>query len=163
MKKSKASFLLILPLTLLGACSQGAIASSENSKPSSSPSNLPESHPTSSSKESSSILPSTSSVPSSSSMPTSSSSEEVEEIEIKYEGYLKRQNALAAKLVREESVLLPEDIDYKKVTGLRLEAADKLNRIRPVSFGQAARISGVNPADLQVLSVWIAKKRAERK
>ncbi len=85
------------------------------------------------------------------------------EIEIKYEGYLKRQNALAAKLVREESVLLPEDIDYKKVTGLRLEAADKLNRIRPVSFGQAARISGVNPADLQVLSVWIAKNRAERK
>ena len=79
MKKSKASFLLILPLTLLGACSQGAIASSENSKPSSSPSNLPESHPTSSSKGNSSIAHSISSGPSSSSMPTPSSSEEEKE------------------------------------------------------------------------------------
>ncbi len=84
------------------------------------------------------------------------------EIEIKYEGYLKRQNALAAKLVREESLALPENLDYSKVTGLRLEAADKLNKVRPSSFGQAGRISGVNPADLQVLSVWIAKNRAEK-
>ena len=84
------------------------------------------------------------------------------EIEIKYEGYLKRQNALAAKLVREENLTLPKNLDYSKVTGLRLEAADKLNRVRPASFGQAGRISGVNPADLQVLSVWIAKNRAEK-
>ena len=81
------------------------------------------------------------------------------EIEIKYEGYLKRQAALAEKLGREESMELPEEIDYKQIKGLRLEAADKLNRIRPASFGQAARISGVNPADLQVLSVWLAKNR----
>ncbi|MBQ5341275.1 MAG: tRNA uridine-5-carboxymethylaminomethyl(34) synthesis enzyme MnmG, partial [Oscillospiraceae bacterium] len=81
------------------------------------------------------------------------------EIEIKYEGYLKRQSALAEKLGREDSMELPEDIDYKQIRGLRLEAADKLNRIRPSSFGQASRISGVNPADLQVLSVWLAKNR----
>jgi tRNA uridine 5-carboxymethylaminomethyl modification enzyme len=83
------------------------------------------------------------------------------EIEIKYEGYLKRQAALADKLSREDRLELPDDIDYKQITGLRLEAADKLNRIRPSSFGQAARISGVNPADLQVLSVWLAKRRRE--
>ena len=83
------------------------------------------------------------------------------EIEIKYEGYLKRQAALADKLSREDQLELPDDIDYKQITGLRLEAADKLNRIKPSSFGQAARISGVNPADLQVLSVWLAKRRRE--
>lgn len=84
------------------------------------------------------------------------------QIEIKYEGYLKRQAALADKLRREEKMELPEDIDYKQITGLRLEAADKLNKIKPTSFGQAARISGVNPADLQVLSVWLAKRRNRR-
>ena len=85
------------------------------------------------------------------------------EIEIKYEGYLKRQSALADKLHREETVLLPDDIDYRAVTGLRLEAADKLQKIKPRSFGQAARISGVNPADLQVLSVWLAKRKRQQK
>ncbi|MBR3354481.1 MAG: tRNA uridine-5-carboxymethylaminomethyl(34) synthesis enzyme MnmG, partial [Oscillospiraceae bacterium] len=85
------------------------------------------------------------------------------EIEIKYEGYLKRQNSLANKLRKEESLRLPDDIDYKRITGLRLEAADKLNKVKPASFGQAARISGVNPADLQVLSVWIAKHRYEKR
>lgn len=85
------------------------------------------------------------------------------EIEIKYEGYLKRQSSLANKLRKEETMRLPGDIDYKQITGLRLEAADKLNKIKPASFGQAARISGVNPADLQVLSVWIAKHRYERR
>ena len=84
------------------------------------------------------------------------------EIEIKYEGYLKRQSALADKLSREDEMELPEGIDYKSIRGLRLEAADKLDRIRPVSFGQAARISGVNPADLQVLSVWLAKHRKDK-
>ena len=84
------------------------------------------------------------------------------EIEIKYEGYLKRQSALADKLSREDEKELPEGIDYKSIRGLRLEAADKLDRIRPVSFGQAARISGVNPADLQVLSVWLAKHRKDK-
>ena len=85
------------------------------------------------------------------------------EIEIKYEGYLKRQNSLANKLRKEETLQLPEDIDYKQITGLRIEAADKLNKVRPASFGQAARISGVNPADLQVLSVWLAKRRFEKR
>ena len=85
------------------------------------------------------------------------------EIEIKYEGYLKRQSSLANKLRKEETMRLPEDIDYKQITGLRIEAADKLNKVKPASFGQAARISGVNPADLQVLSVWIAKHRYEKR
>ena len=85
------------------------------------------------------------------------------EIEIKYEGYLKRQSALADKLHRDEAMLLPDGIDYKAVTGLRLEAADKLQKIKPRSFGQAARISGVNPADLQVLSVWLAKQKRQPK
>ena len=81
------------------------------------------------------------------------------EIEIKYEGYLKRQTAIADKLHREEDMKLDPDIDYKSIVGLRLEAADKLCKVKPASFGQAARISGVNPADLQVLSIWIAKRR----
>ncbi len=85
------------------------------------------------------------------------------ETEIKYEGYLKRQSAIAGKLRREEDMELSPDIEYKKITGLRLEAADKLDRIKPSSFGQAARISGVNPADLQVLSIWLAKQRREKK
>ena len=59
------------------------------------------------------------------------------EIEIKYEGYLKRQNSLANKLRKEETLQLPEDIDYKQITGLRIEAADKLNKVRPASFGPA--------------------------
>ena len=84
------------------------------------------------------------------------------ETEIKYEGYLKRQAAVAGRLRREEDMELPEDIDYRQIAGLRLEAADKLDRVRPSSFGRAARISGVNPADLQVLSVWLAKRRRQK-
>ena len=81
--------------------------------------------------------------------------EEVE-IQIKYAGYLARQEKQVAEFRREESRLLPLDIDYNAVTGLRLEAREKLSRIRPVSIGQASRISGVSPSDIAVLLIYLA-------
>ena len=80
------------------------------------------------------------------------------EIEIKYEGYIKKQLAQAAELRRLEKRLLPGGIDYAEITGLRLEAAEKLNKVRPVSIGQAVGISGVNPADITVLLIWLDKR-----
>ncbi len=80
------------------------------------------------------------------------------EVSIKYEGYIKRQIAEVAKQTRLEEKKLPEDIDYSTVRGLRLEAAQKLNKIRPISIGQAARISGVNPADISVLLIYLGIK-----
>lgn len=80
------------------------------------------------------------------------------EVEIKYEGYIKRQLADIAEQRRLERKKLPQDIDYAQITGLRLEAIEKLNRVRPVSIGQAGRISGVSPADISVLIIWLAKK-----
>ena len=79
------------------------------------------------------------------------------EIEIKYAGYIKKQLAQANELRRLEKRMLPEDINYRKITGLRLEAAEKLDKIRPVSIGQAVGISGVNPADITVLLIWLDK------
>jgi tRNA U34 5-carboxymethylaminomethyl modifying enzyme MnmG/GidA len=58
-----------------------------------------------------------------------------------------------------EEKLLPDDIDYKKITGLRLESAEKLDKIRPRSLGQAARISGVNPADISVLLIYLSSRK----
>ena len=81
--------------------------------------------------------------------------EEVE-IQIKYAGYLARQEKQVAEFRREESRLLPLDIDYNAVTGLRLEAREKLSQIRPVSIGQASRISGVSPSDIAVLLIHLA-------
>ena len=80
--------------------------------------------------------------------------EEVE-IQIKYAGYLARQEKQVAEFKKEESRLLPAEIDYNAITGLRLEARDKLSEIRPVSLGQAGRISGVSPADIAVLMIWL--------
>ena len=81
---------------------------------------------------------------------------ETAEITVKYEGYLKQGWELIEKAKRLEDKLLPEDIDYSEIKGLRLEAQEKLNRIRPFNLGQAGRISGVNPADVSVLMVWLA-------
>ena len=60
---------------------------------------------------------------------------------------------------RLENKLLPADIDYKDITGLRLEAQEKLNKIRPLNIGQASRISGVSPADINVLMIYLMKQR----
>ncbi len=81
------------------------------------------------------------------------------EISLKYEGYIKRQLKQVEEFTRMEERKLPEDIDYSEVTGLRLEAREKLERIRPHSFGQASRISGVSPADISVLMVWLEGRR----
>ena len=77
------------------------------------------------------------------------------EISLKYAGYIKRQLKQVEDFAGMENRLLPEDIDYDAVTGLRLEAREKLKKIRPHSFGQASRISGVSPADISVLMVWM--------
>ena len=84
--------------------------------------------------------------------------EEVE-IQVKYAGYLQRQLKQVEEFKREENRLLPEDMDYESVVGLRLEARQKLSRIRPVSIGQAGRISGVSPSDIAVLLIYLEQKR----
>ena len=84
--------------------------------------------------------------------------EEVE-IQIKYAGYLARQEKQVAEFKREEQRLLPPDIDYEAISGLRLEARQKLAQIRPMSIGQAGRISGVSPADIAVLLIWLEQKQ----
>ena len=85
------------------------------------------------------------------------------EIELKYEGYIKRQQAQINEMKRLEVKLLPEDINYNKIDGLRLEAREKLSKIRPVNVGQASRISGVSPSDISVLLIWLSKKEREEK
>lgn len=80
------------------------------------------------------------------------------EIEMKYSGYIKIQLEQIEKMRRLEEKKLPVGIDYKTIKGLRLEAQEKLNKHRPLNVGQAGRISGVNPADVQVLLIWLAGK-----
>ena len=84
--------------------------------------------------------------------------EEVE-IQIKYAGYLARQEKQVAEFKKEEQRLLPKDMDFNAITGLRLEARQKLSEIRPVSIGQASRISGVSPADIAVLLIWLEQNK----
>lgn len=80
------------------------------------------------------------------------------EIEMKYSGYIKIQLEQIEKMRRLEEKKLPVGINYKTIKGLRLEAQEKLNKHRPLNVGQAGRISGVNPADVQVLLIWLAGK-----
>ena len=79
------------------------------------------------------------------------------EISIKYDGYIKRQTRQVEDLKRMEDVRLPEDIDYDSLHGLRIEARQKLGRIRPLSLGQASRISGVSPADIAALMIHLGR------
>ena len=85
------------------------------------------------------------------------------ELGIKYEGYIKIQQEQVEAMRKLESKALPADTDYTQLRGLRLEAAEKLNKIRPVNVGQASRISGVNPADVSVLLIWLASRREGNK
>lgn len=81
------------------------------------------------------------------------------EINIKYEGYIKTQTEKISQMKKLESKKLPSDVDYKTVSGLRLEAQEKLNKHKPLNIGQAGRISGVNPADISVLLIWLAGRQ----
>ena len=81
------------------------------------------------------------------------------ETELKYEGYIKRQNSAIEEALRLEDKLIPEDIEYGEITGLRLEAVEKLTKLKPRSIGQASRISGVSPADISVLLIWFEKNK----
>ena len=83
------------------------------------------------------------------------------EISIVYEGYIKKQLEQVERMEKLEVKLLPVDIDYDKVSSLRDEAREKLNQIRPISIGQASRISGVSPADISVLLVYLEQQRRQ--
>lgn len=84
------------------------------------------------------------------------------EITTKYEGYIGKQLAQVAQMRRLEGRELPESLDYEAIGGLRLEAVEKLAKMRPLNIGQASRISGVSPADISVLLIWLEQNRARR-
>ena len=77
------------------------------------------------------------------------------EVQIKYDGYIKRELAEVERHKKLEERRLPQDICYKDIIGLRLEAIEKLEKIRPMNIGQASRISGVSPADVSVLLIYL--------
>ena len=77
------------------------------------------------------------------------------DINIKYDGYIKRQMKQVEQFKKLENKRIPDDIDYDKVPSLRIEAVQKLKQFRPISMGQASRISGVSPADISVLLVYL--------
>ena len=81
------------------------------------------------------------------------------DLQIKYKGYIDKQLEQIAQMQKLEEKLLPKDTDYSQVYGLRLEAAEKLNKVQPISIGQASRISGVSPADISMLVVWLQKEK----
>ena len=81
------------------------------------------------------------------------------QIQLKYAGYLQRQEKQVAQFRKEEERRLPEDLCYESIQGLRLEARQKLAKIRPLSIGQAGRISGVSPADIAVLLIWLEQNK----
>ena len=81
------------------------------------------------------------------------------EVQIKYEGYIKKQLTQIERFKKLEDKKLSTDMDYSQIEGLRIEAAQKLDQLKPESLGQASRISGVSPADINVLLVYLEKKR----
>lgn len=84
------------------------------------------------------------------------------EVSIKYEGYINKQSIQIEEMRRLENKALPKDFDYCAIKGLRIEAVEKLNRIAPLNIGQASRISGVSPADISVLLIWLAAQKPRR-
>ena len=83
------------------------------------------------------------------------------EIEIKYEGYIVRQKRQVEQYKKLEKKMIPADLNYDDVPSLRLEARQKLKEFRPVSLGQASRISGVSPADVTVLHIYLERHKAD--
>jgi tRNA uridine 5-carboxymethylaminomethyl modification enzyme len=79
------------------------------------------------------------------------------EISIKYEGYIKREERIASKLLKLENVSIPSDFDFLKLTSLSIEARQKLNRLRPTTIAQAARIPGVSPADISIILIYFGR------
>ena len=92
------------------------------------------------------------------------SREEAEEVEIevKYEGYIKLQLAQVEKFKKLENKLLPDNINYLNLQGISLEARQKLDKFRPNSVGQASRISGISPADISVLLIYLEQLKAKK-
>ena len=84
------------------------------------------------------------------------------ETEVKYEGYLKRQELLINQMKKNEDIKLDKDFDYNKIKGLRIEARQKLNKFKPLTLGQASRISGVSPADISVLTVYLSLEKRKK-
>jgi tRNA uridine 5-carboxymethylaminomethyl modification enzyme len=84
---------------------------------------------------------------------------ELVETDLKYEGYVQRQTAQNAKLFRDLNRAIPADLDYETIAGLRRETRQKLSAIRPSSLGHAARVSGITPADISIISIWLQKKK----
>ena len=81
------------------------------------------------------------------------------EIEVKYEGYIEKAKREAERMLKMDSVKLPSEIDYLHVDNLALEARQKLDKVKPLSLGQASRISGINPSDIQVLAIYIKQSK----
>jgi tRNA uridine 5-carboxymethylaminomethyl modification enzyme len=84
------------------------------------------------------------------------------ELQVKYEGYIQRQNEQVERFKKLESRAIPEDLDYDAIPGLSTEVRQKLKQIRPISIGQAARISGVTPAAISILLVWLDRISGHR-
>jgi tRNA uridine 5-carboxymethylaminomethyl modification enzyme len=84
---------------------------------------------------------------------------ELVETDLKYEGYVQRQSAQNEKLFRDRGRLIPPDLDYETIGGLRRETRQKLSAIRPASLGHAAQVSGITPADIAIISIWLQKKK----
>ena len=83
------------------------------------------------------------------------------EIQVKYEGYIKMQEEQVKKFKKLEDKKLSEDINYDDIKGLRIEARQKLNKVKPLSIGQASRISGVSPADVSVLLIYLEQQKRQ--
>ena len=83
------------------------------------------------------------------------------EIEAKYEGYIQKEQSAILLASKTENKALPSDLDYDTISGLRLEARQKLNQIKPLTLGQAGRISGVSPADVTVLAIYLSGRKSD--